>query len=636
MVGRVAINRSYDPLSLSSHKLISKHSEALSLWNAFIRVPHFSNRPVCLATVLVVWAILFTMTVPVFGAERLMLNEKLQHTYLTPYIDVLDDPDHQWTIQDVVKPPLYNQFKAMGQETAVNRGLTRSVLWLRFTMIDQTKGDFTGFVLDFNRPPVLDIELYTPDPTSPEGYTVQRTGDNEGDIKSAPQRVLFFPLPIEKNKPATCYLRVSSNYTPLFLPITVHGKAAHQSIEVARMYWLGANLGISVAVILFNFFIFLSLKDKSYLYYVLYASAWTLYCLEFTGIAGRYLIPYVPDLIRFGDLSHRFSYISLGLGILFAGLFARSFLMTQKQSPITDKSLKLVAGLAVSMVLLGFFMDNLWLNKIAGVVGLLTPIVFMTAGLRVWYLGFKPARFFVLAWTILLTSGFIYALAFMGVFPLSLSLFKFYQSGQSLELLLLSFALADRIKTMHEERESMKRRERRLLELSVTDGLTGLYNRRFLLSKLSSEFNHSKRLHHPLSLFMIDLDDFKQYNDRFGHPEGDKVLTALAEVIRSNIRETDCACRYGGEEFTVILPEVNKVTAAVVADRIRKGFGSHAFRPNGSVGIHKTISIGLAELSDDDENEMSLIQRADQALYRAKYQGKDQIVVCNGYLNPQT
>ncbi len=580
----------------------------------------------CRVLLLTVWGILHTTTAFAYGGQALILNEKIQHLHLAPYIEILEDPDHEWTIQDVILPPLNNQFHAVGKN-AVNQGLTRSTFWLRFTLMDRTGPGSPGFVLDFNRPPVLNIEFYIPDPKSSGDWKIQRAGDVDGGLIPNPRRMLVFSLPIEKNTPVQCYLRVFSPYTPLFLPITVHAKDAYQDRQLVRMYWLGVNLGVGLAVILFNLCIFFSFGDKSYLFYVLYALAWTLYCLEFTGIAGRYLLPYIPKVIGFGNLSHRFSYISLGSGILFASLFTRSFLMTRKTSPLTDLGLKFVSGLSGSMIILGFVMDNLLLNQIAGVIGLLTPAVFITAGIRVWHLGFKPARFFVLAWSILLTFGFIYALAFMGVLPLSLSLYKLYQAGQSIELLLLSFALGDRIKTLREERESLKKRERRLIELSVTDGLTGLYNRRFLLSKITSEVNHAERMHQPLSLFMIDLDDFKQYNDQFGHPEGDKVLTVLADMIRHSIRERDCACRYGGEEFTVILPEIKQEEAFIVAERIRKNFGSHAFKPLDNAAIQKTVSIGLAEFFHSDKDGMNLIRRADKALYRAKSEGKNRTVI---------
>jgi len=167
--------------------------------------------------------------------------------------------------------------------------------------------------------------------------------------------------------------------------------------------------------------------------------------------------------------------------------------------------------------------------------------------------------------------------------------------------------------------------EKRYRELSITDGLTRLYNSRHYFERLGSEIERSVRYGSFLSLILLDIDDFKHYNDTYGHPEGDKVLAMLGKVIRESLRKTDSAYRYGGEEFTVILPETKEESAVTVAERIRSGFESLIFSPPPGEEVHKTISIGVAQYLPK-EDLSSFMNRADEAMYNAKEQGKNRVI----------
>jgi diguanylate cyclase (GGDEF)-like protein/PAS domain S-box-containing protein len=175
-----------------------------------------------------------------------------------------------------------------------------------------------------------------------------------------------------------------------------------------------------------------------------------------------------------------------------------------------------------------------------------------------------------------------------------------------------------------------KRMEFELLEskkryelLSITDGLTNLFNLRHFYDQLSSEMERSRRYGHPLSLILLDVDDFKKFNDTFGHKEGDSVLVKIADVVRSCLRRTDTAYRYGGEEFVVILPETKQDRGLVIAERIRATFKKHIFYPGEEKAIQKTVSLGVTQLSVEEDSS-SFIKRADKNMYKAKSLGKDQ------------
>jgi two-component system, cell cycle response regulator len=161
--------------------------------------------------------------------------------------------------------------------------------------------------------------------------------------------------------------------------------------------------------------------------------------------------------------------------------------------------------------------------------------------------------------------------------------------------------------------------------LSITDDLTGLYNHRALQQRLKDEFLRAQRYNEPLSTLMIDLDHFKEVNDRFGHLFGDYVLSDLAKIIQANVREIDVCARYGGEEFMVILPQTHFTGSLTVADRIWRSIGARDFN-DGKTSAHITVSVGIAFFPNRDIGSVEqLVAAADQALYQAKGEGRNRI-----------
>ena len=183
------------------------------------------------------------------------------------------------------------------------------------------------------------------------------------------------------------------------------------------------------------------------------------------------------------------------------------------------------------------------------------------------------------------------------------------------------------------ESEMIKRREveKRLLKsekmyknLSITDGLTQLYNSRYFYKKLEEEIDRFIRYKQPFSLLLIDIDDFKKINDRYGHLKGDKVLKMAGRIIQDCLRKTDTAYRYGGEEFTVLLPGTGIEAAMNVAERIRKRFAAQDFSLITNETLNISVSIGAAQFKPGDKME-AFVKRTDDALYVAKQKGKNRV-----------
>lgn len=165
------------------------------------------------------------------------------------------------------------------------------------------------------------------------------------------------------------------------------------------------------------------------------------------------------------------------------------------------------------------------------------------------------------------------------------------------------------------------------IEMAVTDGLTGLHNRRYLDSHLATLFDRAGARGRPLSLMITDIDRFKPINDTHGHAAGDEVLRDFARRLRKNVRGIDLACRFGGEEFVVVMPDTEPHIAAKVAERIRHEIESQPFAIGGGTQtVQVTVSIGVASMIPGKDSVDTLVKRADAALYEAKNGGRNRVV----------
>jgi diguanylate cyclase (GGDEF)-like protein len=184
-----------------------------------------------------------------------------------------------------------------------------------------------------------------------------------------------------------------------------------------------------------------------------------------------------------------------------------------------------------------------------------------------------------------------------------------------------------RVRRVLRERELTLERNRmmeKLQKLAVTDGLTSLFNSRHFFTQLELEVDRASRYKHPLALLLIDIDHFKDYNDTYGHLEGDKVLVRFSQILGSCLRANDSAFRYGGEEFTVILPETGAEEARTVAQRIRAAVEAEIFALRTGRSVSKTISIGVTEYCPSEEMT-AFISRADAAMYLSKQNGRNRV-----------
>ncbi len=174
--------------------------------------------------------------------------------------------------------------------------------------------------------------------------------------------------------------------------------------------------------------------------------------------------------------------------------------------------------------------------------------------------------------------------------------------------------------------KTLRKKNKELHELSITDSLTGLYNRKHLMETLDNEVARSERHKHDFAVLVVDIDDFKEYNDTYGHLAGDEVLSRLGSVFKKSVRSCDYVARYGGEEFILVLPEIGPQDGVKAAERIRKKVVKEKFAGDGKP-IQVTVSVGVASYPKDGDNPQAIIRLADAALYKAKESGRNQVVL---------
>ena len=533
---------------------------------------------------------------------------------LGPYISVLEPGDKDLTPEEAASVSRAKDFKALQSDTLV-RSYNQAAYWLCFRL-HQEGGPHDGeWVLELGWTRLFSIHLFVAENGGPsDANRLREISPAKSQVFGRGWRHPSFRLNLEPGRTYTFYMQLRP-YRYLLVHPRLSREASFFDSVSGRYLFYGFYYGLIMAMILYNLVAYFTLGDRNYLWYVIYVFFFTLYMLANNGLLNRVLPPLSHDAANQLDL------MFFGLMFATAGQVVRMFLETRRYSPVVEKLLLAYIFGAIILVASTPFFSVEFLHRIYF-------WSFIGPGLAVWASigalrrGFGPAGYFLAAWLVLGLGSAATALTFKGILPFNFFTANALQMSSAIEVGLLSLALAARIKKLNLERQSLAISERRYRKLSQTDELTGLYNKRYLMDWLQDQAVPSRLGLGFLSLIIMDVDDFKAFNDTYGHPAGDQVLMALAGVIEHNARQGDIACRYGGEEFVVILPGASARQAETVAERIRNGFGSQTFSPRPGAKVSVTVSLGVAQMNGDESVE-ELLERADRALYLAKDLGKN-------------
>ncbi|QYK04830.1 diguanylate cyclase [Shewanella zhangzhouensis] len=476
----------------------------------------------------------------------------------------------------------------------------------------------------------------------------------------------LYPVQLRPWEHHTLLLRVDtegSSHVPLTLMTPGH---LSQMLE-SRNLLQGFQLGILTAIGLFSLFVALASGSFSYSYYAAYVLSMTLLVASLQGVAFRYLWPQLPAMqawvIPF----------LLPLVMCFALMFAEKVLQLKYLNIRMLRICRFSAAFSLFLALLSPFVSYS-LAMYCDLVALLGIAVVLLAFALVQAMrGQKLARLYFLGWIVFLASVIVTSLIYLGAIETSLEPLSPAMAGVTFEIVFMSLVLAirysderkakqriqqealEQAKRIREAREEALKAEaesnerleemvqERTLELEIAlrelnevnqklteqttiDSLTGVKNRAAFNKRLQAEGRISRRQQTPMALLMLDIDHFKNINDKYGHLAGDHTLKTIADTLSAQLRRpTDLVSRFGGEEFAIILPSTDAEGATAVAEHIRDAVEALIIEWE-QLKIPLTVSIGVSSnIIESDEHPLQLLEQADKALYQAKNDGRNRV-----------
>ena len=475
--------------------------------------------------------------------------------------------------------------------------------------------------------------------------TTINTGDaSTFDTRPIDHQYFIFPISFKPNESIDIYIRVVSSGA-ITVPLQLY--QAEELFYTSNTHALiqGLHYGMLLILSIYNALLFFSTRSKSYLYNALYMLSLGIFLFSISGLSFQYLWPNNPGLANTAIP------VSEGFVILAIALFSRSFLYTSNSQIRTFQATNIITGFGIIIILLGLFTPYHFAVKAGTLLGMMGIIIVYATGIARMAEGYKPAKSFVIAWSIFLTGALTYALATFGYISGQFIQEYIIRIATGAQVIFINVALATRIRVLNKqlidtETQAKKNLEKQvaertfqlqqamselsllngtLKEKSTTDELTGIANRRFFNDTLDEYIKLATREKTPTSLLLIDIDHFKKVNDHYGHLIGDDCLKLTATSINRCLnRPGDFLARYGGEEFAVVLPNTSPQGAEIIAKQILNSVREKHYQAF-DIDIKLTVSIGISTISPPELSKASLISLADQALYCAKNDGRNTI-----------
>jgi diguanylate cyclase len=573
-------------------------------------------------------------------------------------LSYLEDKSGSLAFAQIRSPETDSQWQ-LNTKGTVNFGYTNSVYWFSIELINPYDRAISRLIeIDY---PVLDyIDFYTIEPDG--DVNLLQMGDKRPfSERPMNHRNFIIPIGIDSDSSLQIYMRVQTN-SSMQIPMILWQRDAFLSYSQNESVTMGFFIGVMLIMALYNLFVYISVLENNYLFYVFFVVSMILFLGGIKGINFQYLWPYST---QWNDQS---IIVGLAGAILFGALFARDFTSLRGNRPLLDYFMIFLVIVNTGIILFSFVLSYTIMIHAVIITAVFAIIGAMAVGIIRMMDGDIPAKYFMLAWTAMMFGGIILAANKFNLISRNIFTENATVYGMALQVLLLSFALAERLnrekkasfmaqmEALKQERIARKAREKaleiqkrtteilerrvkertveleqankKLAALSITDGLTGIKNRRYFNRVYPYEFKRAIRDKTPLTAMLLDIDHFKNFNDTYGHLAGDDCLKLVARTIENEMnRVSDMAFRYGGEEFAVLLPNTQIKGAVIVAEKIRQRIETTNFKFNGH-SVFITISIGLvSRIPERNSSEDEFLSYADDALYKAKLSGRNRVMV---------
>lgn len=575
-----------------------------------------------------------------------------------PFMQVWEDNQGQASLEQVRQLP-DNAWQAVARRDA-SFGYSGHAYWLRLQVHNPTAQSQDWILLIGN--PLLDyLDAYGLD-----GERIYQAGDQRPfSARWIEHRQLLLPLRLAAGEQRELLLRMQTAGSAN-LSASLLSAEAFNHHEQRMLLLQGLFFGALLVMLIYNLSIFVITRDRNYLWYSLFVASFTLYQFIQLGFAFQWLW---PQTLWWQQASFPFS---SALATLFGILFTYGVLDLKSGAPAyTRITQALVAGSLTVIALALFAPYEVALLGSFVLLMVCAPLAFVFTLLR-WRQGYRPARLFALGWSMLIIASLFSILSGTGIIANSLLTLHAQQIGGLLELVVFSIALGSRIrqaqqaqqqaqaqllanehqlrmeqaKSLQLQREiseglearvnertaslqqalqDLSSANRRLAELSRHDNLTGLFNRQVLNDELERVLAQARRSQQPMAILMLDLDFFKQVNDKHGHLAGDACLQHAARRMQQRMRSNDLLARFGGEEFVAVLSDTDLDGARDLAEQLRLDLAQHPCQYQ-QQSIALSLSIGVCALTPDAHTSREqLLRQADLALYQAKAGGRNQV-----------
>jgi two-component system, sensor histidine kinase LadS len=525
------------------------------------------------------------------------------------------------------------KWKSSPAHQTLNFGISHSAFWIR-CLFQKQKND-TGQYYMLIKSSVIDyLDIYNGTGNS---FKLYQLGDRRA-FSNRPVHYRQFVVPIKRDSQQDLlpvYIRVAS-YDGIHesIPIQILSEDELKHLQTFDAFLNGLLFGLFIFMIILSIALISIIKDTSQILFVAYVIFYCLWSLVFKGFADMFLWPDLP-------ISNTFLMLSALLVGTFMVWFSVVFLTLNKINAMLERIIKilLIIMTAISTVLILSNNYTLFFLVFMTLISILIVLIIITTVLCLLHKT-TESYFYASSWFLNFFGAILYIGKVFGFLPSTYLTEKTFQIGIVFQASVLSIGIIVHLYSMMKkanldlesviEKRTVELRvaNEKLHELSMKDPLTGLYNRRYFQEQFTLTAKIQARSNQFLSILIIDVDFFKQFNDLYGHVEGDRCLQKIAETIYSSLpRKSDFCARYGGEEFIVCLPGTDGKGACFVAERMRSNVLSQGIpHVKSSIVSVVTVSIGVCDTSDSQAQSLiQLIQNADEALYRAKHSGRNQV-----------
>ena len=422
-----------------------------------------------------------------------------------------------------------------------------------------------------------------------------------------------YPITLPAQSSTTLYVR-SDAYSHQWFALEIFDQEHSRQALVGVANDIALLVGMMVALVFYNLLLYLATSKIENIYYSFYLISGLVWIALSYGLVASLFDAYGHELFMLN--------ISLITMPIFLLLFMMAIFETRQHYPIEHRFLQAVLIPLCAMFVWGLF-DISAALKPASSMALIMMTVTLSVSVSLLRKGHPLAKYFLVGHTLFVIFNALAVLFYKGLIEPSYLASHGTGLGIMLEALMLAFIISHRIKILEDIRASQEE----LKEQASTDPLTRLHNRRYFSTEAEFLLALCREQKRPMAVMIADIDHFKRVNDTWGHPVGDRVIVRIAQTLKSCCRSRDLLARFGGEEFVILLPDADLQQAALCAERIRATVATTAFQMGDGDAAHLSLSIGVALVDVEHDSIQSALDRADQALYTAKQDGRNRVAI---------